>query len=108
MALMTCNPVDFTRLVNQVYDDGARIFIEVGPQKTCSRWIEKILQDKPHAVIPINKKYQQDLHGVLKVIAMLLSHRVELDLFHLFPKPEIAISAEKNVTANSWAQEDYR
>ncbi len=106
MAAMTCNPVDFTRLVNQVYEDGARLFIEVGPQKTCSRWIEKILQDKPHAVIPINKKYQQDFHGFLKVIAMLLSHRVELDLSHLYPSQEKSRLAEKNGLADNWVQED--
>jgi len=84
MAKMTCNPVDFPRLINQVYDDGARIFIEVGPQKTCSRWIEKILQEKPHAAIAINKRYQPDLHGVLKVIALLLSHQVDLELSALY------------------------
>jgi PfaB family protein len=85
MAKMTCNPVDFPRLVNQVYNDGARIFIEVGPQKTCSRWIDKILQDQPHAAIAINKRYQPDLHGVLKVIALLLSHRVDINLSLLYP-----------------------
>ena len=90
MAKMTCNPVDFPRLVNQIYDDGARIFIEVGPQKTCSRWIEKILHDKPHAAIAINKRYQPDLHGVLKVIALLLSHQVDLDLSALYPAVEVA------------------
>ena len=88
MANMTCKQVDFPHLVNQVYDDGARIFIEVGPQKTCTRWIEKILQDKPHAAIAINKRYQPDLHGVLKVIALLLSHQVDLDLSALYPALE--------------------
>ena len=88
MANMTCKQVDFPRLVNLVYDDGARIFIEVGPQKTCSRWIEKILQDKPHAAISINKRYQPDFHGVLKVIALLLSHRVNLDLSSLYWVPD--------------------
>jgi len=95
MANMTCNPVDFPRLVNQVYNDGARIFIEVGPQKTCSRWIEKILQKKPHAAIAINKRYQPDLHGVLKVIALLLSHRVDLDLSALYPA--LKDSKNKNI-----------
>ena len=89
MARMTCKPVDFPKLVDRVYADGARIFIEMGPQKTCSRWIEKILAGKPHAVIPINKKYQPDLHGILKVISLLLSHGVELELQALFPIQEL-------------------
>ena len=87
MSRMTCNPVDFPRLVNQVYKDRARIFIEVGPQRTCSRWIEKILRDKPHAVIPINKKYQADLQGIFKVISLLVSHGAALDLSSLFQEP---------------------
>lgn len=86
MSRMTCNPIDFPRLVNQVYKDGARIFIEVGPQRTCSRWIEKILQDKSHVVVPINKKYQADLHGIFKVISLLVSHGVAVDLSRLFPE----------------------
>jgi len=85
MARMTCNQVDFPKLVNEVYDSGARIFLEVGPQKTCSRWIEKILKNKPHAVIPLNKKYQPDFHGILKVISLLLSNGVGLNLEPLFP-----------------------
>lgn len=85
IAQMTCNPVDFPRLVNKVYQDGARIFLEVGPQKTCSRWIEKILKGKPHVVLPINKRYQDDLSGIFKVLAMLLSHGVALDLNAIFP-----------------------
>jgi len=86
MAKMTCNPVDFPRLVEKAYQNGARLFIEVGPQKTCSRWIEKILKSQPHGVIPINKKQQPDYDGVLKVVSMLLSHHVPLNLTHLYPE----------------------
>jgi PfaB family protein len=85
MATMTTSPIDFPRLVEKAYSEGARIFIEVGPQKTCSRWIENILGDKPHAVIPINKKYQHDLTGVLKVVSMLVSHGAEINLEALYP-----------------------
>jgi PfaB family protein len=94
MAKMTCNMVNFPKLVNCLYQDGVRIFIEVGPQKTCSRWIEKILDSQPHAVIPINKKHQSDYVGVLKVLSLLVSHQVPLDLSPLFPV-EKKISAEQ-------------
>ena len=88
MAKMTCSPVDFPRLVRKAYQDGIRIFIEVGPQKTCSRWIEKILESNPHAVIPINKKHQPDYAGILKVLSLLISHTVPLDLSPLFSSLE--------------------
>jgi PfaB family protein len=86
MTDMTIHWLDFPRLVNQVYDDGARIFIEVGPQKTCSRWIGTILSGKPHAAIPINKKYQSDVVGILKVLSLLVSHGVQLDLDALYQR----------------------
>ncbi len=91
MANMTCKAVDFPKLVDRVYQDGARIFVEVGPQKTCSRWIEKILDGKPHAVIPINKKYQPDFHGFLKVFSLLASHGVNLNLGALYHDPQLPI-----------------
>ena len=84
MAKMTCNPFDFPSLVSKAYQDGIRIFIEVGPQKTCSRWIERILESEPHAVMPVNKKHQSDFIGILKVIGMLVSHQVPLDLSPLY------------------------
>ncbi|MFL7813469.1 MAG: PfaB family protein [Anaerolineales bacterium] len=90
MARMTTSPIDFSRLVNQVYDSGVRIFVEVGPQKTCSRWIERILDGKPHAVIPINKKYQGDFLGILKAISLLISQGVELDLHSLYDHQDTA------------------
>jgi PfaB family protein len=86
IAAMTCSPVDFPRLVEAVYRDGVRIYLEVGPQRTCSRWIERILDKKPHAVIPVNKKYQDDYHGVLKVLSLLVTHRVPVDLSVLHPE----------------------
>ncbi|MDZ7845147.1 MAG: PfaB family protein [Anaerolineales bacterium] len=97
IARMTCNRVDFSRLVQQTYQDGIRIYLEVGPQKTCSRWIEKILAGKPHAVISLNKKYQPDYQGIIKVLSLLLSHRVPLDLSLLYlPEEKITLSREGN------------
>jgi PfaB family protein len=88
MARMICNPVNFTRLVETAYDAGARTFIEVGPLKTCSRWIERILSGKPHAVIPVNKRHQNDLHGLLKVASLLVSHGRQVNHAELYRKSD--------------------
>lgn len=97
IAKMTCEQVDFPGLVNAVYRDGARIFIEVGPQKTCSRWIDKILQDSPHAVIAVNKKYQPDYEGVIKVLSLLLSHKVQMDLSPIYASPDSGSAEYKSI-----------
>ncbi len=78
MAKMSCQPLDFPRLVERVYRDGVRLFVELGPQGTCSRWIGRILRGRPHAVRPINRPGKDDLAGVAAVLAMLIAHRVPL------------------------------
>ncbi|MEI6047026.1 MAG: PfaB family protein, partial [Chloroflexota bacterium] len=84
IAQMICQPLDFPRLVNQVYDDGAKIFVELGPGNTCSRWIGKILRHKDHATLSISQKGVDDHISIVKVLARLLSHRVPLNLAPLY------------------------
>ena len=37
---------DFTATVNQAYQDGVRIFLEMGPYSSCTRMINRILASK--------------------------------------------------------------
>jgi len=84
MADMSCAPVDLPRLVHTAYAGGARVFVELGPQGTCSRWIRRILAGKPHAVIPINRPGAGDYETALAVLALLVSHRVPVNLSPLY------------------------
>ncbi|MFK5986970.1 MAG: PfaB family protein, partial [Pseudomonadota bacterium] len=78
--------VDFPKLVNQVYDDGARIFIELGPQASCTKWISESLKGKTHLSVGINRKGVDDYTSLLRLAAKLSSHGVEMDLEKLYPK----------------------
>jgi len=91
LADMTCAPVDFPRLVQRAYEDGVRIFVELGPQHTCTRWIDKVLAGKPHAVMAINKKGTPDIAALIGVLAKLLSHGVDVDLSRLYAPERIAV-----------------
>lgn len=77
-------PLDFPRLVNKVYEDGARIFIEAGAGAVCSRWIDKILSDKEHVTVTLNRRGVDDHTSIIKALAKLTSHRVALDLSPLY------------------------
>ncbi|QYO64139.1 hypothetical protein [Leptolyngbya sp. 7M] len=79
-----CQQLDFPRLVNRVYDDGARIFLEVGAGSSCSRWLQDILQPQPHLVVPLNKRGVDDQISIVKALAQLVSHQVPLDLSCLY------------------------
>ena len=51
-ARMLTHPIDFPRLINRAYDDGARVFIELGAGSNCSKWVDAILKDKRHSSRP--------------------------------------------------------
>src|SRR5262249_20549983 len=40
--------IDFPRVVESAYADGARLFVEIGPGASCSRMIGGILEGRPH------------------------------------------------------------
>ncbi|MCD6286544.1 MAG: PfaB family protein [Anaerolineae bacterium] len=87
LATMCCQPVDFPRLVSHVYDEGARIFVELGPLATCTRRIRRILRGKPHISIALNPSPGDDLDGVIRALAALVAHRVPVDLSVLHTQP---------------------
>lgn len=79
-----CQPLDFPRLIKQVYDNGAKIFVEVGAGSTCSRWIGENLKDKEHVTVSLNKRGSNDHTSIVKALAKLVSHQVSLDLSPLY------------------------
>jgi PfaB family protein len=79
-----CGLVDFPRLVNRAYEDGVRLFIEVGSRKFCSSLIERILEGKEHLTMAVNVKGSKDQASLVRVLAQLVSHRVPVDLSPLF------------------------
>jgi PfaB family protein len=79
-----CQFVDFPQLIERVWADGARIFIELGPGSTCSRWTSETLKGRDHLAVSINKRGTDDHTALVQLLAKLLSHRVALDLSLLY------------------------
>jgi PfaB family protein len=88
-------PLDFPRLINQVYNDGARIFLETGSGNICSRWIDKTLETKPHITIPLNRRGVDDHTSIVRALAKLLSHQVPLNLAPLYLIEEVSSKPSK-------------
>ncbi|MBD2165990.1 type I polyketide synthase [Calothrix membranacea FACHB-236] len=76
--------LDFPRLVNRVYADGVKIFVEAGAGGVCSRWVSKILEGKEHITVSLNRRGMDDHTTIVKALAKLLSHQVELDISSLY------------------------
>ncbi|MDH4120544.1 MAG: acyltransferase domain-containing protein [Deltaproteobacteria bacterium] len=57
-------PVDFIRMVNSLYDDGTRVFIEVGPKKALASFVADTLDTRG----------KQDLHPLEPHAALSMLH----------------------------------
>ncbi|MFB2641581.1 PfaB family protein [Shewanella bicestrii] len=97
-----CAPLNFTALINTAYQQGARLFVEVGADRQTSTLIDKIgrqlelsadgvqTQEQPILAMACNAKGSDTITGLLKCLAQLISHRVPLYLAPLMP-----LSADK-------------
>ena len=78
--------VDFPKTVRQAYDDGVRIFLEMGPGGSCARMIHKILDGVPFRARSISSATQDEPSAVLRALGMLIAERVPVDLAQLYPE----------------------
>ena len=85
-------PVDFSGLVQRAYDDGARLFLELGPRAACTWWIQDILAEQPHVAAAVNRRSLDDHAMLMQLLAQLVSHRVRLDLSTLVDGQEAVAS----------------
>lgn len=77
--------VDFTQTTDAVYNAGARIFIELGANGTCTNWINTNLKGSEHLAVAIDQKGKSETQSILSLLAQLVSHGVALDLSILYP-----------------------
>ncbi|MBV1921809.1 MAG: hypothetical protein KUG73_14115 [Pseudomonadales bacterium] len=97
IAEMYCNPVDFPRLVNAAYDDGARIFIELGPRDTCTQYVSAALGDKTHLAVAFDSKGRDEKSALVRALAKLASHQIEFDLSSLFDMTLLEPTSKKGL-----------
>ena len=68
-----------------MYEDGARVFLEVGPGRVCGNLIGEILRGKPHAVVSCDGAASRvGTVRFLHALGQLFAHGVEVRLDPLF------------------------
>ncbi|QYX66094.1 PfaB family protein [Shewanella putrefaciens] len=83
-----CSPLDFSALIQNATEQGARLFVEVGADRQTSTLIDKIghahagqsTANAATAAIACNAKGADAITSLLKCLAQLISHRVPLSL----------------------------
>ncbi len=79
LADMLTSQMDFSKLIERAYDDGVRIFVEIGVRNNCTNWISATLKDKPHLAVPVDVKGVAADAAWLRAVAALFVHNVSLD-----------------------------
>ena len=77
-------PVEFTRMVEAMYADGVRLFVEAGPRGNLSAFAEDVLRGKSFAAIPANLPRKSGPTQVNHLVAQLVAHQVPVNLGHLY------------------------
>lgn len=75
-----CRPVDWPRIIRRLADDNHTVFIEVGANAVCSRWISEILASPDQVVLPMDRKGASVVRTITGLVARLLAHGVPVDL----------------------------
>jgi malonyl CoA-acyl carrier protein transacylase len=76
------NPVEFARMVEVMYADGVRLFVEAGPRGNLSAFVEDILRGRPFAAVPANLPRKSGPTQFAHLVAQLAAHHVPLKLGH--------------------------
>ncbi|NPV39733.1 MAG: PfaB family protein [Anaerolineae bacterium] len=79
-AQMLTHTIDFPRLVELAYAQGARVFIELGAGSNCTKWIEAILKGRQFAAMTINQNGVDDHTAILRLLARLISQQMKPSL----------------------------
>jgi len=88
--------IDYPAVINSAYNDGVRIFLEMGPGASCSRMISQILDGKPHLARSACAPALDGEGAILRLLASLVVERVQLNLEPLFAvtPPQIAATRQ--------------
>jgi malonyl CoA-acyl carrier protein transacylase len=77
-------PVEFTRMIETMYADGVRVFVEAGPRGNLSAFVEDILRGRPFVAVPANVARRSGPTQINQLVAQLAVHHVPLNLGCLF------------------------
>ncbi len=76
---MATQRLDFPRLVESAWNDGVRIFLELGPRDSCSRWIKETLGDKEYLAIPMDIGGKSAITQLIHAMAQLKAAGVSVN-----------------------------
>ena len=78
------SPVNFVDQIGAMYEDGARLFVEVGPHSVLTKLVGRILGDRPHIALASDSPQRSGLVQLMHLLGQLAAAGVDLSLARLF------------------------
>ena len=79
-------PVLFEETVRRMYDDGYRVFLEVGPRGLMTSAVSDTLKGVPHAAIASNSIHRKGMLQLQHAVAQLVTLGAKMDISHFFER----------------------
>ena len=84
-------PVQFQQTIQKMYEDGIRLFVEVGAGGNLTTFVKDILRGQPHIAIAGNIKSRSGITQLHHLLALLVAQKVPMSLDYLYqhrsPRP---------------------
>ncbi len=79
-------PVEFRRAVEELYEQGARIFVEVGPRGNLTSFVDDILRGRGYVCVPADVQRRSSITQLNHLAGMLAAHDVPVGLPNLYKR----------------------
>ena len=76
--------VRFVEMIQAMYDNGARTFVEVGPGATLTGLVDRILDENPHAAVALDQSKSSGLGSFFNGLAQLVASGADMNLSALW------------------------
>lgn len=84
LAWQLANPVRFQEILERMYDDGIRVFVEVGPNSLLSGMVRDTLKGRDHEMVSMDSRRQDGRISLWNTLGVLSVNAVKLDYASLW------------------------
>ncbi len=77
------NPIHVSKTIERLYDDGYRVFVELGARGGIATCVAATLRHRPHLALAANRGHRPDIVQLHHTLAALVCHGAALDIAQL-------------------------
>ncbi len=80
LAAQLVGTADFAGTVRRAWEDGVRVFVELGPKGLCANWVRQVLGEREHLAVALDAPGVGGIRQLLRAVAGLTAAGVRMDV----------------------------